>query len=373
MTTLVRAAVLEQSATSFVVQDLELGDLEPDEVLVRIIASGICHTDLTVRDGLLPVALPVVLGHEGAGVIEQVGTAVSRLRPGDHVALTFASCGRCSQCQMGRPTTCVEFLARNFACCRMDGTTALAREGKRIYSHFLGQSSFATHAIVHERSAVRVDDDVPFDVAAPLGCGIGTGAGSVLNVLQPFPGSSVAIFGAGAVGLSAVMAARIAGCSIIVAVDLNPSRLALARELGASHTFNAAEGDVVEAITDLTRGGANYALEMSGSVAGLQQALRSTGMHGVTGVVGAPPFGTEVSLDVNVVLAGNRSIRGVVAGESVPDVFLPRLVQFWRDGLFPVERLTQTFDFDQIDAAITGAEQGQIVKPVLIMQDHDGR
>lgn len=363
----VKAAVLEKPGDPFVIQELEVGDVRSDEVLVKIVASGICHTDLTVRDGLLPVALPVVLGHEGSGVVECVGARVSKVRPGDRVALTFASCGRCAQCALGQPATCLEFLARNFACCRLDGSTSLARNGEKIYSHFLGQSSFATHAVVTEQSVVKLDGDVPFEVAAPLGCGVQTGAGTVLNLLRPPPGSSIAVFGAGAVGLSAVMAARIAGCSSIVVTDLNPARLTLAQELGATHIINAEESTVADAIVEVTEGGANYSLEMSGSPAALKQALVSTSVGGVTAVVGAPPLGTEVSLDVNIVLGGGRIIRGVVAGGSVPDVFIPQLVRFWQDGRFPVDALTERFDFHQINEAASRAEQGKAVKPVLLM------
>ena len=364
----ITAAVVESKGAPFALQELELGPLRDDEVLVKVAAAGICHTDLICRDQWYPVPLPAVLGHEGAGVVEAVGGGVTSFAPGDRVAMSFDSCGACPTCAKGLSSYCHHFFEYNFAASRpSDGSTSLSRDGLPIHDHFFGQSSFATHSVARERNIVALDAAIPFEVAAPFGCGIQTGAGSVLNVLRPDPGSSIAIFGAGAVGLAAVMAAAIAGCATVVAVDLRESRLELARELGATDVVDAASTDAVEAIRALTGGGAAFSLEATGSPVALRAAVDCLAPTGVCGVVGAPAFGTEVSLDVNTVLTGGRVVRGIVEGESVPKEFLPRLVGLWASGRFPVERLTADYDFDRIDEAVHDAESGTVVKPVLRM------
>ena len=364
----ISAAVVERQGGPFLVQELELGELRPDEVLVKVHASGICHTDLICRDQWIPVPLPAVLGHEGAGVVESVGSAVTGFAPGDRVAMSFDSCGHCPSCAQARGVYCHSFYEHNFASVRpADGTSALSRGGETVHAHFFGQSSFATHAVARERNVVRIDDSIPFEVVAPFGCGIQTGAGSVLNVMRPLPGSSVAVFGAGAVGLAAVMAARIAGCTTIVAVDLHDHRLELARELGATHGVNAGQQDPAEAIRAVTGAGADFTLEASGVPAALRAAIDSLAPLGDCVIVGAPALGTEASFDVNALFTGGRRIVGVVEGESVPSQFIPRLVDLWRRGEFPVDRITTTYDFDQIDQAAHDAESGAVVKPVLRM------
>jgi aryl-alcohol dehydrogenase len=364
----ISAAVTESKGAPFEIKPLELGELRADEVLVKVAACGICHTDLIIRDQWYPVPLPAVLGHEGAGVVEAVGAAVAKVAPGDHVALSYGSCGACAKCQSGEPWVCHDFFARNFGAARPDGSSALADDGRAIHSHFFGQSSFATHAVAPERGVVKLDPDVPLEIVAPFGCGIQTGAGAVLRVFRPEAGSSIAVFGTGTVGLSAVMAARIAGCTTIVAIDVRASRLSLARELGATHAVQADETDPVDAVREATGGvGSDFSIDATGSPAVLQQAVYCTGPGGVCGLIGAPPFGTEVSLDMNQVLAMGRSLRGIVEGQSVPDVFLPRLIELWRQGRFPVERIMTHYGFEEIDQAARDAEEGKVVKPVLRM------
>jgi len=362
------AAVTESKGAPFAIKQLELGELQANEVLVKVAACGICHTDLIIRDQWYPVPLPAVLGHEAAGVVEAVGAAVSKVRPGDHVALSYGSCGACPKCRAGEPWVCHDFFARNFGATRPDGSTALTDDGRAIHSHFFGQSSFATYAVAPERGVVRLDPDVPLEIVAPFGCGIQTGAGAVLRAFRPEAGSSIAIFGTGTVGLSAIMAAGIAGCTTIVGVDVRPGRLELASELGATHVVKADEVDPVEAIREATGGvGADFSIDATGSPAVVQQAVYCTGPGGVCGLIGAPPFGTEVSLDVNLVMAMGRSLRGIVEGQSVPDVFLPRLIELWRQGRFPVDRIMTYYSFGEIDQAARDAEEGKIVKPVLRM------
>ena len=344
----ITAAVVEEQGGPFVLRERELGELHDDEVLVEVAASGICHTDLICRDQWIPVPLPAVLGHEGAGVVTAVGGAVTTVAVGDRVAMSYDSCGACPRCRGGNAAYCDEFFAYNFA-------------GRS----FFGQSSFATHSVARERNVVKLDDSVPLAVAAPFGCGIQTGAGADLNVLQPEPGSTVAVFGAGAVGLAALLAARLAGCGTIVVVDRRASRLELARELGATHVVDASQEDPVEAIRAL--GGADRSLEATGSPQALRAAVDCLAPVGVCGIVGAPALGTEVSLDVNHVMTAGRVVRGIVEGESVPQEFVPRLVDLWRRGEFPVDRFMAYYDFDQIERAARDAEDGVVVKPVLRM------
>jgi aryl-alcohol dehydrogenase len=362
----ITAAVVEERGGPFALAELELGELRDDEVLVEVAASGICHTDLICRDGWIPVPLPAVLGHEGAGTVVAVGSAVTRVVPGDRVAMSYLSCGECPTCAHGLGAYCHAFFEHNFAASRpADGTSALSRDGEPVHAHFFGQSSFATHAVANERNVVALDGGIPLDLAAPFGCGVQTGAGAVLNVLKPGPGSSIAVFGAGAVGLAAILAAAIAGCDTIVAVDVRPARLELARELGATHAVDASRADAAAAVRDATGGGAAFALEAAGVPAAVRAAVDCLEPTGDCGIVGAPALGTEVALDVNTIMTGGRVVRGIVEGESVPAEFLPRLVGLWREGRFPVERMMTHYDFDQIDRAAREAESGEAIKPVL--------
>jgi aryl-alcohol dehydrogenase len=243
----------------------------------------------------------------------------------------------------------------------------LSRDGQALKSQFFGQSSFfATQAVCHHRSVAKIDVDIPFELLAPIGCGIQTGAGAVLNVLRPGPSSSLVVLGAGAVGMSAVMAARLVGCGTIIAVDLVPARLELARELGATHAIDGAGDDIVERVREITGGGAHFSVECTGNPHVLRRAVDMLGSDATCGVMGAPPFGTEVGLDVNELIALGRRVRGIVEGESVPQVFIPELVQLWRQGQLPIDRLVSTFRFDEINDAVAAMETGQVIKPVIL-------
>ena len=361
------AAVVEEKDAPFVLQEVEVGDLRPDEVAIDVKASGICHTDLGAQAGGFPTPLPCVLGHEGAGIIAALGAAVSGLAVGDRVAMSYASCGVCAKCLAGRPFYCLEFLPRNFLAQRTDGSTALSRGGRPLSSQFFGQSSFATQAVCHHRSVVKIDADIPLELLAPFGCGIQTGAGAVLNVLRPGPSASLVLLGACAVGMSVVMAARMVGCETIVAVDLNPARLELARELGATHTIDARHRDPVPEAREITRGGAQFSLECTGNPAALRQAVDMLGSDATCGVIGAPAFGTDVALDVNELIALGRRVRGIVEGESIPQLFIPQLVDLWSQGRFPVQRLVGTFPFAQINDAVARMTDGSVIKPVVLL------
>jgi aryl-alcohol dehydrogenase len=298
--------------------------------------------------------------HEGAGVVAEVGTAVTTVAPGDRVLLTFMSCGRCRSCLTGHPAYCPGALALNFLGGRADGTSAYHNTDVR--GHFFGQSSFATLAMANVRNVVPVPEGITLDRAAVLGCGVMTGAGAVLNSLRVTPGSAVAVFGAGAVGLASVMAARIAGASTVVAVDAVGTRLDLARELGASHTVLAGP-DVVARISELTVGGADFSIEASGHPTALIQAIDGLGTGGTCAAVGT--VNVDASPSWRSLRLKGATVRGVVEGDANPPVFLPELFGYHAEGRFPFEELMSPYDFRDIDQAIADAEAGIAVKPVL--------
>ncbi|MDH6195577.1 aryl-alcohol dehydrogenase [Mycobacterium frederiksbergense] len=365
------AAVVEQIGGEFSRDTIELDVLRPDEVRVRIHASGICATDLAVQAGKTPFPLPGILGHEGAGVIEEVGAAVNALAPGDRVVMTFDSCGQCEPCLAARPVQCVNWFALNMGSgTRLDGSLTTRRcTGRALHGHFFGQSSFATHAICSQRSVVKVETDTDFAVLAPLGCSGQTGAGSVWNLLRPEPGSSVIIYGGGAVGLMAVLAAQLTPARQVIVVDRVESRLDLARELGATVTVNAGTDDVATAVNDATEGrGADRALETTGNMTVLRQAVDLLAVSGVCVVVGAPPTGSEVAFDVQEMLVRHPTIIGVSQGLARPRQIIPALVELHEAGRFPAEKLITAFPFDQINEAVTAAKQGEVIKPVLTMR-----
>lgn len=361
----ITAAVAREAEQPFSVEELELEGPRASEVLVRVVATGMCHTDLIVRDQWYPVPLPCVLGHEGAGVVEEVGEGVTKVAPGDNVVLTFASCGKCATCLRGKPTYCLSFFGLNFGGARLDGTSPISGNGEPVHGHFFGQSSFATHALATERNVVKVAGDAPLEMLGPLGCGIQTGAGGVLNTLHPEAGTSIVVFGTGAVGLSAIMAARIAGCTTIIGVDVKPDRLKLAEELGATHVINGNETNAVEAVKESTGGGADFAIETTAVPAVFRQAVDALGPLGVCGLIGAARLGTEATFDMNDILIPGKTIRGIVEGDSVPDVFIPRLVELHAQGRFPMDRLVKFYDLDGINDAAHAAEEGEAIKPVL--------
>jgi aryl-alcohol dehydrogenase len=366
MPTTTRAAVVESGGAPFTLSDIELDEPGPHEALVRMVATGLCHTDLGVASGGLPFPLPGVLGHEGAGVVEAVGPAVTGVAPGDHVVLSFTSCGDCRNCDGGHPAYCATWLPLNLlGGRRADGTSTISRDGEPLGGHFFGQSSFAERALVDERSLVKVDQDVPLESIAPLGCGVQTGVGAVWNVLKPVTGSTIVVLGAGAVGLSAVMAAALTPATTIVAVDRVGERLTLARELGATHTVTAAEEDLGEALAAITGGqGADGIVETTGNVNVLRQGVDALGARGTVVVVGAPPFGTEVSLDVNGLLGGKRVV-GLTLGDAETQSFIPALVRLVKEGRLPLHRLISTYPFADIDQAVRDMGAGKAIKPVL--------
>src|SRR3954452_8642280 len=326
----ITAAVVEKKSAPFALRELELDAPRSDEVLVRIVATGVCQTDLHVRDQEYPVPLPAVLGHEGAGVVAAVGRNVSSVAPGDHVVLSYQACGRCRPCLQGRGSYCTRAFEANFGGARLGGRSGLhARAGPAVHGHFFGQSSFATYSLATERNVVKVPSDVPLELLGPLGCGLQTGAGAVLNSLKVPAGASLAVFGSGAVGLAAVMAARVAGAHPIVAVDVNPKRLELATELGASHVLDPRDVDLRDALAAIVPGGLDYVLEITARPEMLKTAVDVLAPLGTAALIGGAPQGTEATIDMNTLLFG-RTVRGIVQGDSIPQLFIPRLIELHR-------------------------------------------
>lgn len=364
----IRAAVVRAPHAPMSMETLELENVRDHEILVRLVATGVCHTDIAMRDQAYPVPQPIVLGHEGAGVVEAAGRLVTKVRPGDHVVMSFNSCGSCNSCQEHEPNYCHDFFGTNFAGQRADGTSPLSKDGEVIHGNFFGQSSFATYSICTERNVVKVSQAAPLALLGPLACGIQTGAGAIINALRPRMGQSLAIFGTGSVGLAAVMAARAIGLTTIIAVDLIEERLALARELGATHAVNPAAGmDTVAEIKHITGAGVNFSFETTGAMKVLRQALECLAPRGTCGFVGASPVGTELSLDVIDMMTQGKRLRGIVEGDATPEVFIPAMIELHAQGRFPFDRLITRYPFEKLNDAIADSEAGRVIKPVVMM------
>lgn len=366
MTFRAHAAVVRRRGGPFVFEEVRIDDPRPDEVLVRIVACGICHTDIAGRDGVLGIWFPAVFGHEGAGVVEMAGSGVTRVRPGDRVALSFSSCGECAGCREGHPARCDEFDVLNFGGARPDGSpTVRDAQGAPMGSSFFGQSSMASYALARERSLVPVDaaSEDELAVLAPLGCGLQAGAGTVLNELKPRPGESVVVFGAGAVGLAALMAARMAGAAPIVAVDIVPSRLELARELGASAVIDGRSEDVDARLKEIT-GGVDHAVETTGVSRVIDQAVGSLGPRGKMSMLAIAADEGDERILPRSPASGQTSFYSI-AGDSDPQTFIPFLIRSYREGKFPFDRLIRQYPATRITEAVEDSLAGVTVKPVL--------
>jgi aryl-alcohol dehydrogenase len=350
----------------FSVEPVELEAPRAGEVLVRIAASGICHTDLHYRGKLPAKAGPYAFGHEGAGIIEALGPGVTGVAPGDRVVLSYQHCGTCVQCRAGRPAYCAAFGRLNLPGPREDGTYTLRRsaDGTPVAGTFFGQSSFATHVLAPVAGVVAVDQGTDLVTAAPLGCGVQTGAGAVLNVLRPSPGSSFVVYGAGAVGCAALMAARAAELGTVIAVDPVPGRREAAVRLGADAALDPAAVNVVEAVRDLTEGGSAYALDTSGIPAVIADAARALGRVGTLALVGIGP--AELTVDVQDLVLAGKTLRGSVEGDATPRDFIPYLLRLRAKGLLPLEEIITTYPFQDIATAVADTAAGRTIKPVLV-------
>ncbi len=363
----IKAAVVREQSGPFKIEEIELDEPRDDEILVRIVGSGICGTDLGARDGHLPIPPPPsVFGHEGAGVVEKAGKQVKKVKPGDHVVLGWDYCGACTACKAGKYLSCLNFFQHNFHGARPDGSTTLKKGDQVIHGNFFKQSSFANYALANERNVVKVTKDVPLEVLGPLGCGVMTGAGAVMNSLQAKAGDSIAIFGVGPVGMSAVLAAVVCKCAPIIAVDIHEGRLKAAKEMGATHTFNASKEGSVKAIQEITGGGPNFTLECVGNPAVFRQAVDVLPRLGVCGLLGVVPPGTEVSLNMDLIMNG-RTVKGILGGDAVPDQFIPKLIKLYQEGKFPFDRMITYYSFGDIEKAVKDMEKGLVIKPVLRM------
>lgn len=366
----IKAAVTYSSGAPYKIEEVELDAPKSGEILVRITASGICHTDEAVQHQFIPTPLPAVLGHEGAGIVEAVGENVTEFKPGDRVGISFGFCNCCSNCRKARPFVCKSLNAINFGGIQPDGTTRLHTvEGQKL-STFFGQSSFANYAVVNQNHAVKVPyDDMDLALVAPMGCGIQTGAGAVLNRLRPEFGSSIAVFGCGTVGMSAIMAAKIAGCEQIIAVGGNNKSLALAKELGATHTVNRKEvPDVVAAVKEisLSGNGVNYSIDTTGVGECVRKSMGFLDFDGTCVVVGATG---DITFNVqNELMGDGKTLMGVLEGDAVPKEFLPKLMAYYHNGMFPFDKLIKYYPFEQINEAQAASDRGECIKAVLRME-----
>lgn len=367
MTTSARAAICRGNENPFTIEDVELDDLRPDELRIRVVACGVCHTDMAVRDQQLPVPHPVVLGHEGAGIVEEVGSEVTVAAPGDRVVVSFNSCGHCPSCEVDAPTYCYDFFDHNWSGKRADGSPVMFMDGEPMNANFFGQSSFATHAVVHQLNTVKVPGsaaDIPLERLAPIGCGLMTGAGAVLRSMEVREGMPIAVFGAGTVGLAAIMAAKIAGADPIIAVDVNDERLELAKELGATHAFNGKDG-AIDKIRELVPQGLGYAFDTTGINTIIEDAWSLLAPKGICGLVGASSPEDDLTFNESQMMGGGRRVMGILGGDSDVGPFLCELIEYHQKGQFPFDKLIGYFDFDQINEAIEASESGKVVKPVL--------
>lgn len=365
-----QAALLTGPGSEFTLADIDIDGPRAGEVLVQIAAVGICHTDLAARDGVLPIEFPGVVGHEGAGTIIAVGDGVTKVAVGDKVGVTFNSCGECATCTTGLQSYCENFMAENYSGVRKDGSKPLSLDGKPVGGMFFGQSSFARVALASDRNVVKVVDDIPFALLAPLGCGVQTGVGAVTRSLNAEKGSSIAIAGGGSVGLSATIGAALRECATIIVVEPNAHRRELALELGATHVIDPFAGDLTEQVRAIEPRGVDYAIDTTGISAVIESLIGATAVRGTVGLIGVPSDPTDaVGLNIIATLSLGLTVTGIIEGDSVPDEFIPELVELYRDGRLPLEKLVTTFPFADINKAVAAQHDGSVVKPVLVFDD----
>jgi Zn-dependent alcohol dehydrogenase len=359
-----KAAVLYEANTPLKIENLTLDEPQQNEVLIKLVATGVCHTDLHFMKGEMPAPMPVVPGHEGAGIVEKIGPGVTTLKPGDHVVLMVSfNCGKCRYCYEGRPTWCVENLPVQMMATLPYGGIRL-HKGTQEIRHLFGLACYAEKVVVHERSAVKVRNDAPLDVVCLLGCGTSTGIGTAINSTRVKPGESIAIFGCGGVGLSAVMGARLAGARVI-AVDVLDSKLEKAKELGADYVINAKKDDPQIKIMEILGGGADYALEFIGNVEVMVKALGSIRPGGLLIVAGMAPLTSMLTIAPFEFLIG-KTITGAVQGDVIPQIDIPRYIDLYMAGKLPIDKLiTNSYSLDQINEAYEALEKGKVIRSVI--------
>ncbi|MFD1672334.1 NAD(P)-dependent alcohol dehydrogenase [Agrilactobacillus yilanensis] len=365
----IKAAVVEKKGAPFVIKnDIELAEMGPDDVQVHMVASGICHSDEALRKGDAVIDYPIVLGHEGSGIVEKVGSNVQNFEPGDHVVLSFYACRNCENCLDGRPTQCLHYADNNLSGHRPDGTAHFTENGDKVADMF-DQSSFTSTTVVREANCVKVPKDLDLRTLGPLGCGYVTGSGTVLNTLKPKPGETIAVFGTGAVGLAAMMAGKISGCTTVIAVDIVDSRLELAKELGATHVINSKNENAVEAIRELTGGfGVNYTVDTTGITSVMEDSIEALAQGGVSACIAVTP--NHIDLDTwNSLCVNDKAVIGVNMGDSIPQIDVPRLIRFYRQGMFDFDKTIKFYKFEDINEANADSGKGVTIKPVLIIDE----
>ncbi|EJU04068.1 GroES-like protein [Dacryopinax primogenitus] len=366
-----QALVVDAPGEPFTLQGILLSSPQADELVVDMVASGICHTDLNVASGNLPVGgFPFVAGHEGAGIVRSVGSLVTHVQPGDPVLLSHASCGQCWTCKAQHPTYCLEFHSLNFLARRADGScTARNSRGEEVVARFFGQSSFSRTSVVHCSSAIRVPNMTLAELRqlAPLGCGLMTGAATVRNMLCAKRGEGVAIFGAGGVGFGALFYALSAGCNPVVVVEVNEGRLALAGELGATHLLNPTRvGNVGRAIREITGGmGVHYSVETTAKEQAQLAAIKCVRKMGKVGIIGSGGD-RYINVATETLILGGAQIIGVANGDAYTPEFIPHMVAEYRAGRFPLDRLTRFYKPEEMDKASKEMHSGEVVKPVIV-------
>lgn len=371
----IRAAVLDQmgaavpyaSSRPLAIRTIDLDPPGRDEVLIKVAAAGLCHSDLSVVNGDRPRPMPMALGHEGSGVVVEVGEGVTDLVPGDHVVIVFVpSCGHCIPCAEGRPALCEPGAAANGVGTLLSGERRLHHDGHDV-NHHMGCSIFAEHAVVSRRSLVKVDPEIPLEEAALFGCAVLTGVGAVVNTAEMRAGTTCAVIGLGGVGLAAVLGAYAAGASTIVAVDLSPAKLEEAKKLGATHTIDAKDPDAKEKIRAITRGGVDYAFEFAGAIRAFELAYGITRRGGMTVTAGLPPPGANFGLPVVNLVAEERTIKGSYIGTCVPSRDVPRYMALYRQGRLPVQKLLSgRLSLDEINAGFDKLHDGSAVRQVVV-------
>ena len=362
----ITAAVKRSGDAPFAIESLEIDAPRDDEVLVKIAGVGICHTDIVFGTGLA-LPLPAVLGHEGSGIVAAVGSAVTSVQPGDRVALSFRSCGACDRCASGDAPYCRTMPMLNYTGRRTDGSSALRDESGDISSNFFGQSSFADHALTYERNLVKVPEDVPLELVGPLGCGVQTGVGGVMNSLNAEAGSSILITGGGPVGLSAVLGAKIQKCSTIILLEPQAQRRALGEEFGATHALDPAAVDSLpDAVRAIVAQGVDYAFDTTGIPAVLEDVMNCLGSKAVFGIVGIAPPETKLPGLLGQAMTFGHTVKGIIEGDSDPQVFIPELIAHYKVGRLPFDQMIRTYPMSQINQAIAEQHEGRCVKAVLL-------
>ncbi|PIE56003.1 MAG: aryl-alcohol dehydrogenase [Desulfobulbus propionicus] len=364
----IEAAVVNGVNEEYKIESIYVDEPKANEVLVKIVASGICHSDEAFRLGDAEYGLPAVFGHEGAGIVEEVGEAVKTVKAGDHVILSYAFCGHCHSCLRGKPATCSDWVPLNVSGRRGNGEAVFYKKDKVTpIGNFLGQSSFATHTVVDEKNITKIDRSVDLRLVGPLGCGFLTGSGTVFNGFQPEIGSTLTVFGTGTVGLAAMMAAKISAFSEIIAVDIHDHRLETSKKMGATHTINSKNIDAAEEIKKVTNGlGTDYVIDTTGVSEVMKTALDVTAQGGVYAPLAVTNKDFNISPFVDVVV-GTKNIKGVLMGDAIPQLSIPQLIDFYNKDLFPFDVVIKKFDFEQINEAANASNSGEVIKPVIII------